>query len=295
MIMTHRSLALLRFDHSMSRSVVSRVKARPGHKIINRMFSPGDLGRTLKPFVFLDYLHGDVKKDGLQFGMHPHSGQQTLTYSLNAPVHYRDTEGSTGVLSPGGLEYMNPGGGAWHASNFKGAMEGLTAFQFWFASPPGVEDGPSSSVYLEPKAVPKHGNYKLLIGEYKDLKNPFPNPSKLNVLDVVLEKNGDVFQYEYPTGHDTSFVFVYQGTAHVGDDTRDSTVGEIFVMDTHGDVCQVRATADKTRVIIASAVPHKYPLSLGMYSVHTNPESLAKGEARIEQLGEELYKQGLLN
>ena len=273
---------------------MTRVRARPGHKIINRMFSPGDLGRTLKPFVFLDYLHGDVQREGMAFGMHPHSGQQTLTYSLNAPVHYRDTEGSSGVLNPGGLEYMNPGGGAWHASNFKGATDGLTAFQFWFASPPGVEDGPSESVYLEPRAVPKKDNYKILIGEYEGLKNPFPNPSKVTVLDIVLSKSGEVFQYNYPMEHQTSFVFVYRGAALVGDDIRDSTPSEIFVMDIHGDFCEIKATQDDTRVIVASAVPHKYPLSLGMYSVHTNPDSLAKGEAKIERLGQELAKAGVL-
>jgi redox-sensitive bicupin YhaK (pirin superfamily) len=278
-----------------TRTVLTRVKARPSHKIINRLFSPGDLGRTLKPFVFLDFLHGDVKPDGLAFGMHPHSGQQTLTYSLNAPVHYRDTEGVTGVLSPGGLEYMNPGGGAWHSSNFKGAMEGLTAFQFWFASPPGIEDGPSESVYLEPYSVPKKENFKILMGEYDGIKNPFPNPSKVSVLDVVLEKEGEVFRYLYPARHSTSFVFVYRGSALVGDDARDSTTSEIFVMDGRGDFCEVTATKGGTRFIVASAEPHEYPLSLGMYSVHTNPVSLAKGEARIEQLGEELSKAGLIS
>ena len=281
---------------SMStRSVVTRVRARPGHKVINRMFSPGDLGRTLKPFVFLDFLSGDVAKDSLKFGMHPHSGQQTLTYSINAPVEYRDTEGHTGELKPGGLEYMNPGGGAWHNANFKGSTNGLLAFQFWFASPPGVEDGPSASVYLDPKEVPRKDGFKLLMGEYDGLVNPLPNPSKVNVLDVVMEKAGSVFKYVYPPGHTTSFVFVYQGAGLVGDDVRDSTNKEVFVLDPHGDIVEIKATEPNTRVIVASGVPFQWPLSLGMYSVHTNPESLAKGEARIDKLGEALRREGKLD
>jgi redox-sensitive bicupin YhaK (pirin superfamily) len=257
------------------------------------MFSPGDLGRTLKPFVFLDFLHGPVPASGLTFGLHPHSGQQTLTYS-NAPVHYTDTEGQKGVLMPGGLEYMNPGGGAWHDAGFKGAHGELKAFQFWFASPPGVEDGPSSSVFLDSKDVPRGPNFKILLGTYGGLSSPLPNPSQVNVLDVSLEKAGDVFRYVYPPGHATSFVFVYDGAGLVADDGRESTSTEIFVIDQYGETVEVKATKDHTKLMVASAVPHKWPLTLGMYSVHTNPESLAKGEARINQLGDELARQGRL-
>ena len=281
------------FASMSARSVTTRIQRRPGHKLINRMFSPGDLGRTLKPFVFLDFLHGEVPQSGLSFGMHPHSGQQTLTYS-NAPVHYTDTEGEKGVLMPGGLEYMNPGGGAWHDSSFKGGIQELNAFQFWLASPPGFEDGPSSSVFLDSKSVPRGPNFKLLLGAYGGLSNPLPNPSHANILDVSLDKAGDVFKYVYPEGHVTSFVFVYEGAGLVADDLRDSTNTEVFVLDQFGETVEIKATKDKTKIIVASAVPHKWPLSLGMYSVHTNPESLAKGEARINKLGEELSRQGRL-
>jgi redox-sensitive bicupin YhaK (pirin superfamily) len=208
-------------------------------------------------------------------------------------VHYTDTEGEAGILQPGGLEYMNPGGGAWHESNFHGAHEGLQAFQFWFASPPGVEDGPSCSMYLDPKSVPKGPNFKVLMGEYENLKNPFPNPSNVTIVDVELQE-GDVFKYKYPEGHLTSFVFVYQGAAKVADDIRDSTPQEIFCIDSEGDSIEVNASSEKTRVIVASAVPHQWPLSLGMYSVHTNAKSLMKGQERIELLGRELAKKGLL-
>jgi redox-sensitive bicupin YhaK (pirin superfamily) len=276
-----------------SRTVALRVQRRPGHKIIDRMFSPGELGRTLKPFVFLDFLHGDVKKDGLNFGMHPHSGQQTLTYS-NAPVYYTDTEGKEGLLPPGGIEYMNPGGGAWHSSVFKNDIRGLRAFQFWFASPPGIEDGPSESIFLEPVKVPRGENFKLLMGEYKGVKNPLPNYSNVNVLDVSLQQEGQAFEYIFPEGHLTSFIFVYEGSALVEDDEKQSSPAEIFVLDKHGDRVAIQATTKDTRVIVASAVPWNYSLSLGMYSVHTNPESLARGEARINEIGERLSREGKL-
>jgi redox-sensitive bicupin YhaK (pirin superfamily) len=259
------------------------------------MFSPGDLGRSLKPFVFLDYLAGDVKKDSLNFGYHPHSGIGTLTYSINAPVDYTDTEGIDGTLQPGGLEWMEAGGGTWHKSNFHGSVTGLMAFQFWFSLPPVIEDGPSQSLYVDPKDVPKKDNYKVLIGEYEGLKNTIPVPLNLTVLDIVLAKENEEWTYKVPKGHLTSFVMVYKGKALVGDDVRESTTNEVFQMDQYGDVITIVSKSEGTRVIIASAVPSPHPLSLGMYSVHTNPESLAKGEQKIDQLGEELRKRGKLN
>ena len=278
-----------------TRSVITRTRGR-GHGNIARMFSPGDLGRTLKPFVFLDFLSGDVKKDGLNFGFHPHSGIGTLTYAINAAVDYIDTEGREGTLQAGGLEWMKAGGGAWHKSTFHSAVTGLLAFQFWFALPPKVEDGPSESLYVEPRSVPKKDNWKVLIGSYEGLKNPIPAPMDVTVIDVVLSSKDEQFVYNIPSGHKTSFVMVYTGSALVCDDERVSTTNEVFVLDEFGETIEVKRADESTvtRVLVASAVPHPYPLSLGMYSVHTNAESLAKAEARIDQIGEELSRQGKL-
>ena len=278
-----------------TRSVISRTRGR-GHGNIARMFSPGDLGRTLKPFVFLDFLSGDVKKNGINFGFHPHSGIGTLTYAINADVDYTDTEGREGTLRAGGLEWMKAGGGAWHKSTVHNAVTGLLSFQFWFALPAKIEDGPSESVYIEPRNVPKKDNFKVLIGEYDGLRNPIPAPMNLTVVDIVLSNPEEAFSYKVPVDHKTSFVMVYTGSAFVCDDERESTTNEVFVLDEHGDVIEVRKGSDGTvtRILIASAVPHPYPLSLGMYSVHTNPESLSKAESRINQIGEELSRQGKL-
>ncbi len=95
---------------------------------------------------------------------------------------------------------MNPGGGAWHSSTFKGAIQCLRAFQFRFASPPGIKDGLSSSVFLDVSKVPRDPNFKLLMGEYEGLKNPLP--SHVNVLDVPLAQPGDEFTYFFPQGHE---------------------------------------------------------------------------------------------
>ena len=60
------------------RQIVHRSRGR-SHGFVTRLMSPGDLGRILKPFVFLDLV--DNKGEVFPaFGLHPHSGLATLTY-----------------------------------------------------------------------------------------------------------------------------------------------------------------------------------------------------------------------
>lgn len=47
-------------------------------------------------------------------------------------------------------------------------------------------------------------------------------------------------------------------------------------------------------MLVGSAARHAYPLVLGDYSVHTNPASLARGEARIREVRDELRQAGRL-
>ena len=44
------------------------------HGPITRLVSPGDLGQTLKPFIFLDAFATPANSGFKGFGWHPHSG-----------------------------------------------------------------------------------------------------------------------------------------------------------------------------------------------------------------------------
>jgi Pirin len=64
---------------------------------VTRLMSPSDLGRRLKPFVFLD-LFDSAESSFSGFGWHPHSGIATLTYLWEGSVRYEDTTGAAGFL-----------------------------------------------------------------------------------------------------------------------------------------------------------------------------------------------------
>ena len=112
-----------------TRSIKLRTRGTQ-HGFIQRMVSPGDLGEHLKPFVFLDYVAGEVQP-GAGFGWHPHSGIATLTYSLNSDAAYEDTTGQKGTIEATGLEWMRAGGGTWHQGFIHPREATVTSFQLW--------------------------------------------------------------------------------------------------------------------------------------------------------------------
>src|SRR5258705_9951337 len=134
------------------------------HAPITRLMSPSDFGRLLKPFVFLD-LFDTQGKPFTGFGLHPHPGIATLTYVAEGSVSYEDTNGATGVLPEGGLEWMRAGRGVWHGGG-AGEPGRERGFQLWGALPPELELGPSGSAYLGPDRIPSDGPVRVLLGSY---------------------------------------------------------------------------------------------------------------------------------
>src|SRR3984957_8494826 len=167
-------------DRTVTR--IARRTRGQSHGPITRLMSPSDFGRLLKPFVFLDLID-DQGKPFSGFGLHPHSGIATVTYIAEGSVHYEDTNGATGLLPAGGLEWMRAGGGVWHGGG-AGEPGRTRGFQLWIALPPALELGTSESVYLEPQVIPHDGPARVLVGSYGTARSAIQAPSSMNYLAV---------------------------------------------------------------------------------------------------------------
>src|SRR3979490_1887167 len=149
-------------QYPLSRS--ARRTCGQSHGPVTRLMSRSDFGRLLKPFVFLD-LFETQGNPFTGFGLHPHSGIATLTYVAEGSVSYEDTNGATGLLPAGGLEWMRAGGGVWHGGG-AGEAGRTRGFPLWIALPPELEVGPSESIYLGPERIPNDGPARVLLGSY---------------------------------------------------------------------------------------------------------------------------------
>jgi redox-sensitive bicupin YhaK (pirin superfamily) len=255
------------------------------HGAITRLMSPGDLGQILKPFVFLD-LFDNGGNAFPSFGLHPHSGLATLTYVAEGSVSYEDTNGATGLLEAGGVEWMRAGKGVWHSGG-SGKPGRTRGFQLWIALPPHLELGPSESIYQGESDIGKGGPARVLLGEYAGAKSAITAPSPINYLAVEL-KAGQRWRYQPPDGHEVLWIAIGKGTLYAPDLLQH---GEIAAFEPGGAAVDFAGT-EETEFVIGSAVPHPHDLALGQYSVHTSHEALKAGEEEIRNIRRRLIADG---
>ncbi|HEX2011250.1 MAG TPA: pirin family protein, partial [Roseateles sp.] len=197
-----------------ARAIVHRTHGS-GHGAITRLMSPGDLGRLLKPFVFLDLFSFKPGAGQQGFGMHPHSGIATLTYLIEGAVRYEDTTGQAGVLPAGGVEWMQAGNGVWHMGAPASASS-MLGFQLWVALPAAAENSAAQSLYLAPSEVPQQGPARVLLGRYGAVQSAIAAPASMNYLAVRLQ-DGERWRYAPPAGHDVAWVAVNAGRLDAGE------------------------------------------------------------------------------
>ncbi len=273
-------------EHGSGSRIARRTRGQK-HGPITRLMSPSDFGRLLKPFVFLDLIDNQGTPF-TGFGLHPHSGIATVTYIAEGSVHYEDTNGATGLLPAGGIEWMRAGGGVWHGGGL-GEPGRTRGFQLWIALPRDLELGTSESIYLSPEAVPTDGRVRVLIGTYGSATSSIKAPSPMNYLAVHL-KAGQRWSYRPPAGHTVLWTAVGKGSILVPDELQQ---GELVAFTSSGAALEFEAQSD-AEFVLGSAVPHNYELVLGSHSVHTSVEALREAETRILEIQTLLVGQGRL-
>ena len=274
---------------SLTRTPVRRIARRTRgqtHGPLTRLMSPSDFGQILKPFVFLDLFDIGTPLGGVD--LHPHSGIATLTYVAEGAVSYVDTNGATGVVPAGGVEWMQAGGGVWHGGG-AGKSGRTRGFQLWIALPPKLELGPSLSRYLGPETIPRDGPAAVLLGSYGGATSPIEVPSPINYLAVQL-KSGERWRYQPPAGHTVLMVAIGSGSVTVPDELRQ---GDLAAFEPSNDPLEFEALSD-AEFVVGSAVPHEPDLVLGYYSVHTSADALREAEARIAAIRARLVQEGRL-
>jgi redox-sensitive bicupin YhaK (pirin superfamily) len=270
------------------RPVLGRTRGQK-HGGITRLMSPGNLGEVLKPFVFLDIFEGDMRQMQQSMPLHPHSGIATVTVFTEGDVSYDDPEVGQGLLGYGGVEFMRAGGGVWHGKELSaGTSPRVRGVQLWVTLPPELENGPAEPQYVEAHQTTAIGPARLILGSHAGEQSVVRAPSGMNYLMVRLGAN-ESWRYLPPNGHTVAWLAMSSG-ALMGAIPADA--GELVVFKPGEGEIALQAGQDGASLVLGSAVAHDYPLHLGNYSVHTSALALARGEARIQVIGERLRAEG---
>jgi redox-sensitive bicupin YhaK (pirin superfamily) len=131
--------------------------------------------------------------------------------------------------------------------------------------------------------VPQAGPARVLLGRYGAVHSAVEAPSAMTYLSVSLTR-GERWRYSPPAGHTVAWVAVASGRLLASEPI---ARGELVSFAPSETVIDFVAEAD-TRFVLGSAVPHPHPLVMGAYSVHTNAQALARGEAEIRRIRQSL-------
>lgn len=93
-------------------------------------------GRYLDPFLMLDELKSDDRKDYMGgFPPHPHRGIETFTYLIKGGFEHRDHLGNQKAIRSGDVQWMSTGRGVIHSEMPLAESDGLHGFQIWINMP----------------------------------------------------------------------------------------------------------------------------------------------------------------
>jgi redox-sensitive bicupin YhaK (pirin superfamily) len=230
------------------------------------------------PFLMLDEFRSDKADDYLAgFPDHPHRGFETVTYMLAGRMRHGDNKGNSGLLLPGGAQWMTAGRGIVH-SEMPEQQDGLMwGFQLWVNLP--ARDKLAAPRYqdIEPAAIPETdlpggAHARVLAGRLANATGPATAAATEPLyLDITLPE-GATAAVPVPPGH-AAFAYVYDGAARIGpkDAARRLGRGELAVL---SDGAQVEIAADSGgRLILVAGKPLGEPVAkYGPFVMNTYDE-----------------------
>ncbi|KZO95197.1 RmlC-like cupin [Calocera viscosa TUFC12733] len=257
---------------SVSRSVIKKVFAVEQPEGVG-VFVRRSIGtpplRNLSPFLLLD--HFDAHTPGTGFADHSHRGQATITYMLQGSSKHEDSEGHSGTIEAGGVQWMTAGRGVTHAEM---PMHGPgiadpKGLQLWVDLP--KQHKMTKPTYQElskagiPSAFPDgpdgHTEIRVISGKSYGVESPVKPLGGCWYFDIQLKKAGaSVFQ-DIPAGW-TAFLYLLSGKVKVGTSAEAYESYHTLVLSSKSGENGVALSAaeDNTRMILCAGEPLNQPV-----------------------------------
>jgi redox-sensitive bicupin YhaK (pirin superfamily) len=210
-------------------AVIESVAASDGAGVKLRRSLGNRPNQRFDPFLLLDEFFSDDPNDYLAgFPDHPHRGFETVTYMLEGHMRHEDVLGNRGDLGPGDVQWMTAGRGIIHSEMPQQSEGRMRGFQLWVNLPAGEKMKPAAwrdvpSHSIPTLALPGGGELRVIAGQYSSDGETTNGPiggitTDPQYYDLRLPADTAI---EIPTPRDhNAFLYVYEGTASVGEDAR---------------------------------------------------------------------------
>ena len=259
------------------RKVIEQLPARAtsdgdGVRLL-RVFGGRDPER-FDPFLMLDEFGSDKPLDYIGgFPSHPHRGFETVTYMLQGKMEHRDHMGNIGLIHDGGVQWMTAGKGIIHSEMPKQTEGRMHGFQLWVNLPAHKKLQAAGYDDIKADAIPMYNipavssestpAAKVIaiagqahINEYEVTGYSRVPDTNALYLDVELLPNTDI-RISLTDG-DTALIYVYEGTAHIGDVVSSSSC--LNRLSSEGDVVISNRGNKAIKLLVLAGTPLNEPI-----------------------------------
>jgi redox-sensitive bicupin YhaK (pirin superfamily) len=231
--------------------------------------------QSFDPFLLLDEFRSDDAGDYIAgFPDHPHRGFETVTYMLAGRMRHRDNQGNSGLLEPGGAQWMTAGRGIVH-SEMPEQEDGLMwGFQLWVNLPSGSKMTAPRYQDIQPSDIPEAdlpdgGTVRVVAGKAAGVTGPVSDIAvKPLYLDVTLP-SGARFEQAVPADHN-AFIYVFGGDLTIGET---NAVNSDMALLTSGEHVSATAGTEGARFLLIAGEPIGEPVArYGPFVMNTRDE-----------------------
>lgn len=270
---------------SVSRVVQSVETLEGAGFLVHRPFPTRALSH-FDPFLLLDEMGPQELAAGAAKGApdHPHRGFETVTYMLSGAMEHKDSQGRSGRLTPGDVQWMTAGAGVIHSEMPEGKFlrEGgrLHGFQLWVNLPrtdkmmePRYQEIPAASI---PTAQTADGlaSVRVIAGESLGVKAVIETRTPIMYLHFKIKPGGSIVQ-EVPAGFNI-FAYVVNGEGAFGLDESKGSRGQMLMFAQDGEALTIAASVEATaelEVLLIGGVPLNEPVArYGPFVMNTQEE-----------------------
>jgi quercetin 2,3-dioxygenase len=264
--------------------ILNSVKTMEGEGLIVNRSLPSN--KEFDPFLLLDEFGPADLAPGQVGGVpaHPHRGFETVTYMLDGRFEHTDSQGHSGKLNPGDVQWMTAGSGVIHSEmpekEFAHTGGRLHGFQLWINLPkrdkmikPRYQEIPSSKLPVA-KSSDGRTTVKIIAGEALGNRAVIDTRTPIMYLHFTLQPDGEIVEH-IPKDYN-AFAYVINGAGYFGKNKRLAEKGQMVIFARDGEGVSIKASADATStldVLLLAGVPLKEPIAqYGPFVMNTSEE-----------------------
>src|ERR1051325_7034174 len=230
-------------------AVVDAVETLEGAGFLVRRPFPRQGFSFFDPFLLLDEMGPMDLGPGEAKGApdHPHRGFETVTYMLSGGMEHKDSQGNSGRIGPGDVQWMTAGAGVVHSEmperEFAARGGRMHGFQLWVNLPardkmmrPRYQEIPAEGI---PSALSEDGlvTVRVIAGEALGARAVIETRTPIFYLHFTVKPGGSVAQ-TVPEGFNV-FAYVVDGEGRFGSDSRAARDGAMGIFDAGGEAGRV--------------------------------------------------------